>query len=83
MDNTTPTSEPAGASKPKRRPRETRELKVKYEIVVVDGEEGRRLHQIQSQAVFEAILWLATRRKASDGDHRNRVETPTHGLDDR
>ena len=69
MDDTNPTSERAGVSKPKRRPRETRELKVKYEVVVIDGEEGRELHQIQSQAVYQALLWLATHPKpAADDD---------------
>jgi len=53
MDDT-PTPEGAVASKPKRRPREARELKVKYEIVVVDGEEGRKLHQIQSPLAADA-----------------------------
>ena len=62
MDDTNPTSERAGVSKPKRRPRETRELKVKYEVVVIDGEGGRKLHQIQSRAVYQALLWLAPTR---------------------
>jgi hypothetical protein len=73
MDDTTPASEPASASKPKRRPRESRELKAKFEVVVIDGEEGRKLHQIQSQSVFEALLWLATNPKPSEGGQSRRT----------
>ena len=69
MDDTTSTPGPAGAIKPERRPRETRELKHAIEVVVIGGEEGRKLHQIQSQAVFEALLWLAANPKPpADGD---------------
>ena len=78
MDDTTSTPGPGGASKPKRRPRETRELKLAIEVVVIDGEEGRKLHQIQSQAVFEALLWLAANlTPPADGDQPDNPEAPT------
>lgn len=70
MDATTPSPEPDG--KPKRRPRETRPLKVSFEVVAIDGEEGRKLHQLQSQAVFDALLWLASNpRSLHDPDQRS------------
>ena len=72
MDDTTVTPNRRAPESPKRRPRETRELKVKYEIVLIDGEEGRKLHQIQSPAVLEALLWLATNPKPSEGDQPDR-----------
>jgi hypothetical protein len=75
MDDTTAPPEPVSASRPKPRPRETRDLKIKYEIVMVDGEEGRKLHKIQSQAVLEALLWLATNRKPPDDD-RDQPDRP-------
>jgi hypothetical protein len=30
--------------------------------VVIDGDEGKKLHALQAQAVFEALLWLAEHR---------------------
>ena len=73
VDDTTVTPNLRAPASPKRRPRETRELKVKYEIVLIDGEEGRKLHQIQSQAVLEALLWLATNPKPSGGEQPDRL----------
>jgi hypothetical protein len=35
---------------------------------VIDGEEGRRLHQVQAQAVFEALLWLASNPRSAVSD---------------
>jgi hypothetical protein len=64
-----PAPVPDRDGKPKlRRPRETRPLTVSYEIVVVGGEEGRKLHQRQSQAVVDALLWLANNPKPAEPD---------------
>jgi hypothetical protein len=83
MDDTTSTPGPVDAIRPKRRPRETRELRQAVEVAVIDGDEGRKLHQIQSQAVFEALLWLAANPKPPADD--DQPDTPTRrriGRDD-
>jgi hypothetical protein len=35
---------------------------LRIELVVIDGDEGKKLHALQAQAVFEALLWLAEHR---------------------
>jgi hypothetical protein len=36
---------------------------VTVEVVLADGDEGRRLHQLQSQAVVNTLLWLARNQR--------------------
>lgn len=36
--------------------------RLRIEVVVIDGDEGRKLHALQAQVVFEALLWLAEHR---------------------
>lgn len=50
----------ASERKSTRRPRETRNLKVAVELVAIDGEEGRKLHEIQKQIAFDILLSLAS-----------------------
>ena len=62
MNDTKPIAERTTGSKPMRRPRENRELKVVVELVAVDGEEGSTLHEIQAQVVSEILMSLARSR---------------------
>jgi hypothetical protein len=59
------TKRPIGAAAPDALP------KLRVELVVIDGDEGRKLHALQSQAVFEVLLWLAEHRGDADNSKEN------------
>ena len=44
--------------------------RLRIEVVIIDGDEGRKLHALQAQAVFEALLWLAEHRRNSESLRR-------------
>jgi hypothetical protein len=37
--------------------------KLHIELVIINGDEGKRLHALQSEAVQDALLWLAEQRR--------------------
>lgn len=68
MDEATPSPEPGGSKPKRRRPRETRPLKLPIEVVAIGGKEGRQLHQLQADAVFDPLMWLANNPRPSMPD---------------
>jgi hypothetical protein len=44
---------------------------LRIEVVVIDGDEGKKLHALQAQAVFEALLWLAEHRPNGEVSEEN------------
>jgi hypothetical protein len=62
-----PTERDVSSAKKRRRPpREP--LKVRVELVVVDGEAGKELMRRQATAVRDALQWFAGNPPSIDGD---------------
>jgi hypothetical protein len=49
---------------------------LRIEVVAIDGDEGRKLHALQAQAVFEALLWLAEHKSDHGISEENACPTP-------
>jgi hypothetical protein len=66
-DAAPPTEHDVSSAKERRRP--SREpLKVRVELVVVDGEAGKELMKGQAAAVRDALQWFAGNPPSIDGD---------------
>lgn len=47
-----------------------RDLAVRFEITVVDGEHGQRLAALQAEALLEVLTWLHEHRTRPAGESR-------------